>query len=339
MSGGSGEFWAGRRVFVTGATGFLGSWMVQELRRRRAFVVGLVRDIPAEPLLFDEALSRPDFSVHGRLEDYDCLLRVLNEYDIETVFHLAAQPLVGVAFSEPRGTFEANIRGTWNMLEACRQVATVKRIVVASSDKAYGIAERLPYDEEMPLEGRAPYDVSKSCADLIAQAYYATYDLPVCVTRSANFYGGGDFNFSRIVPGTIRSVFRGEPPVLRSDGTPIRDYIFIGDVVGGYLTLAEAMDRGEIRGRAYNFSIETPLPVLAITERILALMGRADLRPVILKVAKAEIPEQHLSAARARRELGWRPQYGLEQGLAETVAWYRAYFARSAGDNVSISER
>ena len=332
MSGGSSEFWAGRRVFVTGATGFLGSWMVQELRRRGAFVVGLVRDIAAEPLLFDEALSRSDFSVFGRLEDYDCLLRALNEYDIETVFHLAAQPLVGVALNEPRGTFEANIRGTWNLLEACRQVAAVKRVVVASSDKAYGIAERLPYDEEMPLEGCAPYDVSKSCADLIAQAYYTTYDLPVCVTRSANFYGGGDLNFSRIVPGTIRSALRGEPPVLRSDGTPIRDYIFIGDVVDGYLTLAEAMEREEIRGRAYNFSIETPLSVLAITERILALMGRTDLRPVILKVAKAEIPEQHLSAARARRELGWRPRYGLGQGLAETVAWYRAHLARFAGN-------
>jgi CDP-glucose 4,6-dehydratase len=323
------DFWAGRRVFVTGATGFLGSWMVRELRRRGAFVVGLVCDIPAEPLLFDEALSRPDFFVFGRLEDYDCLLRALNEYDIETVLHLAAQPLVGVALNEPRGTFEANIRGTWNMLEACRQVATVKRVVVASSDKAYGIAVRLPYDEEMPLEGRAPYDVSKRCADLIAQAYHTTYDLPVCVTRSANFYGGGDLNFSRIVPGTIRSVLRGEPPVLRSDGTPIRDYIFIRDVVDGYLTLAEAMEREEIRGRAYNFSIETPLSVLAITERILALMGRTDLPPVILNVAKAEIPEQHLSAARARRELGWRPRFGLEQGLAETVAWYRLYFARS----------
>jgi CDP-glucose 4,6-dehydratase len=218
------------------------------------------------------------------------------------------------------------------MLEACRQVATVKRIVVASSDKAYGIAARLPYDEEMPLEGRHPYDVSKSCADLIAQAYHATYGLPVCVTRSANFYGGGDLNFSRIVPGTIRSALRGERPVLRSDGTPIRDYIFIRDVVDGYLTLAEAMEWGEIRGRAYNFSIETPLSVLAITERILALMGRADLRPVILDVAKAEIPEQHLSAARARRELGWRPHYGLEQGLVETIAWYRGYFARSDHD-------
>ena len=321
-------FWNGRRVFVTGATGFLGSWLVRELRHRGAMVVGLVRDLPAEPLLLEDALARPDLSVHGRLEDFDVLLRALNEYEIETVFHLAAQPLVGVAFNAPRGTFDANIRGTWNMLEACRQVATVKRVVAASSDKAYGTAPRLPYDEEMPLAGRHPYDVSKSCADLIAQAYHATYRLPVCVTRSANFYGGGDLNFSRIVPGTIRSVFRGEAPVLRSDGTPIRDYIFIRDVVDGYLTLAAAMDRAEVPGRAYNFSIEMPLSVLEITGRILALMDRPDLRPVILNTARAEIPAQHLSAARARRELDWSPRYGLGQGLTETIAWYRHYLAK-----------
>jgi CDP-glucose 4,6-dehydratase len=325
------QFWSARRVLVTGATGFLGAWLVRELRHRGAFVVGLMRDRPAEPLLSDDALAQPDFSVFGQLEDYDCLLRALDKYEVETVFHLAAQPLVGIAFNEPRATFEANIRGTWNLLEACRKITTVKRIVVASSDKAYGTAPHLPYNEEMPLAGRHPYDVSKSCADLIAQAYHATYALPVCVTRSANFYGGGDLNFSRIVPGTIRSVLRNEKPVLRSDGTLIRDYIFIRDV-GGYLTLAEAMDRPDIHGRAYNFSIEAPLSVLDITNRILALMQRTDLPPAILKNAQGEIAAQHLSAARARRELGWSPQYGLDQGLTETIAWYKSYFVRHSGE-------
>jgi CDP-glucose 4,6-dehydratase len=325
----AGNYWEGQRVFVTGTTGFLGSWMVLELHQRGAFVVGLVRDLPRESLLLADEQSRPDYTVLGHLEDYECLLRGLNEYEIDTVMHLAAQPIVGTAFREPRATFEANIRGTWNMLEACRQTSTVKRVVVASTDKAYGTAPKLPYDETMPLEGRHPYDVSKSCADLIAQAYHVTYDLPVCITRFANFYGGGDLNFSRIVPGTILSVLRGEAPVLRSDGTMIRDYIFIRDVVSGYLTLAEAIDQPEIRGRAYNFSVDIPLSVLQLTEEILSVMGREDLRPVILNVAKAEIAEQHLSAARARRELNWRPLYDLKAGLVETVAWYRDYLSRT----------
>jgi CDP-glucose 4,6-dehydratase len=330
MSGARTGFWHGRRVFVTGASGFLGSWMVRELRGKGAFVVALVRDLPRIPSLLGTELSLPDFSVLGRLEDYDCLVRALNEYEIETVMHLAAQPLVGTALRDPRGTFEANIRGTWNLLEACHQIPTVKRVVVASTDKAYGTADRLPYDEAMPLLGRHPYDMSKSCADIIAQGYHATYKLPVCITRCANFYGGGDLNFSRIVPGTIQSVLRGEAPVLRSDGTMIRDYIYIHDVVGGYLRLAEAMEQPELWGRAYNFSIEAPLSVIQVTEKILAAMGRQDLRPVILNDAKAEILEQHLSAARARRELDWRPKHTLEDSLKETVAWYRTWFEQHA---------
>ena len=304
--------------------------MVEELRRRGAFVVGLIRDLPFKPSILGTELSRPDFSVIGKLEDYDCLLRSLNEYEIESVMHLGAQPIVSTALRDPRGTFEANIRGTWNLLEACRQVSTVRRIVVASTDKAYGTADRLPYDETMPLLGRHPYDVSKSCADMIAQGYHATYNLPVCITRCANFYGGGDLNFSRIVPGTIRLVLHGEAPVLRSDGTMIRDYIYIRDVVGGYLQLAEAMDRPETWGRAYNLSIERPLSVIDITKKILAVMGRQDLRPIILNEVKAEIQEQHLSAARARQELNWRPRHSLEESLVETVAWYRGYFGQPA---------
>ena len=322
-------FWNGRNVFVTGSGGFLGAWMLKELRARGAFVVGLMRDQPggaSHPVHPD---AQPDFVVYGRLEDYECLLRALNEYEIETVLHLAAQPIVGTAYRNPRSTFEANIRGTWNLLDACREISTVRRIIVASSDKAYGNAERLPYDELMPLLGRHPYDVSKSCADLIAQSYHLTYGLPVSITRAANFFGGGDLNFNRIIPGTIRSVLNGTPPILRSDGTMIRDYIYVRDVVAAYLLLAEAMDDEKFWGQAYNFSLEMQLSALEITKKILDVMGRADLPPVILSEAKAEIPVQYLSAARARRELGWLPRFSMEDSLTETVDWYRTYLSNA----------
>jgi CDP-glucose 4,6-dehydratase len=327
-----GGFWRGRNVLVTGSSGFLGSWMVKELRARGAFVVGLLRDKPGRAVTAMHQDAEPDFVVHGQLEDYDCLLRAVNEYEIDCVMHLAAQPIVGTAYRDPRATFEANIRGTWNLLEACRQITTVKRIVVASSDKAYGTAERLPYDESMPLLGRHPYDVSKSCADMIAQAYHETYGVPVAITRAANFYGGGDLNFNRIVPGTIRSVLSGKPPVLRSDGTMVRDYIYVRDIVAAYLRLAEAMDDERFRGQAYNFSVEKPLTVLEITRKVLEAMGRPDVKPVILNEVKGEIPTQYLSAARARRELGWVPQFTLEESLAETFDWYKTYLG-STGES------
>jgi CDP-glucose 4,6-dehydratase len=328
MNSGAG-FWTGRRVFVTGCRGFLGSWMVQELRRRGAFVVGLVRDVPADPPLLGGREAVPSYTVLGRLEDFDCLLRALNEYDIETVLHLGAQAIVGTALRNPRSTFEANILGTWNLLEACRQTAAVKRIIVASSDKAYGTSERQPYSEELPLAGRFPYDVSKSCADLIAQAYHASYGLPVCITRFANFFGGGDLNFSRLVPGTILSALRGQPPVLRSDGTMVRDYIYVLDGVAAYLVLAEAMEQPALWGSAFNFSLERPLSVLQVTQMILTTMGRDDLQPVILDEVRAEISVQHLSAARARSELAWQPRYSLEESLAETIEWYRRHLHRA----------
>jgi len=330
-----GGFWRGRNVFVTGSSGFLGSWMVKELRARGAFVVGLLRDQPGRVVTAMHLDAEPDFVVHGQLEDYDCLLRTVNEYEIDCVMHLAAQPIVGTAYRDPRATFEANIRGTWNLLEACRQIATVKRIVVASSDKAYGTAERLPYDESMPLLGRHPYDVSKSCADMIAQAYHETYRVPVAITRAANFYGGGDLNFNRIVPGTIRSVLEGKPPVLRSDGTMVRDYIYVRDIVAAYLRLAEAMDDERFRGQAYNFSVEKPLTVLEITRKVLKAMGRPDVEPVILNEVKGEIPTQYLSAAKARRELGWVPQFTLEESLAETFDWYRTYLGSAGASSPS----
>jgi CDP-glucose 4,6-dehydratase len=320
------SFWTDRNVFVTGATGFLGSWMVAELNSRGANVVGLVRDISRTANERLIANARIDFTVFGQLEDFDLLLRTINEYEIDTVFHLGAQPIVGSANRNPRSTFEANIRGTWNVLEACREVSTVRRVVIASSDKAYGEQPRLPYDESMPLQGRHPYDVSKSCTDLISQTYHNTYGLPVCITRCGNFFGGGDLNFSRIVPGTIRSVLNEQPPVIRSDGTLIRDYVYVRDVVLFYLHLAEAMDDQTIHGHAFNYSTESQFTVLAITELILRLLNREDLRPIILNEAKGEIPHQYLSAEKARRVLNWTPRYSIEESVTETISWYRQYF-------------
>jgi len=249
--------------------------------------------------------------VHGCVEDYFVLERALNEYEIETVFHLAAQTIVTTANRNPLSTFESNIKGTWNILEACRRSPLVKRMVAASSDKAYGDQEKLPYDEKTPLEGRHPYDVSKSCADLICRAYYETYRLPVCVTRCGNFYGGGDLNFNRIVPDTIRSVINGKQPVIRSDGTYVRDYFYIEDGVEAYLLLAEKMDDPRIHGEAFNFSNELQITVTEMVNKVLEAM-KSDLKPVILDKAGNEIKHQYLSAKKAREVLGWKPKYTLE---------------------------
>lgn len=324
------KFWRDRNVFVTGATGFLGSWMIAELNRRGANVVGLVRDVTAAGKTRLIPGSQPAFQVFGALEDHEVLLRAVNEYEVDTVMHLGAQPIVGIANRNPRSTFEANIRGTWNLLDACRQVPTVKRVVIASSDKAYGEQPTLPYDESMPLQGKHPYDVSKSCTDLIAQTYHNVYRTPVCITRCGNFFGGGDLNFSRIVPGTIRSVLNGERPVIRSDGTMIRDYVYVRDVAEFYLFLAECMEDDKLHGEAFNYSTESQLNVLEITRMILRLTGREDLEPQILNEAKAEIPHQYLSSAKAREMLGWQTRYTIEDGLRETIAWYREYFKESA---------
>jgi CDP-glucose 4,6-dehydratase len=325
------SFWRDRNVFVTGSTGFLGQWLTADLLRAGANVVVLVRDsIPRRHLCFPEHMDRVTV-VRGELEDYPLLERSLNEYEIETVFHLAAQAIVGIANRSPLSTFESNIRGTWQLLEACRRASTVKRIVLASSDKAYGEQKTLPYDESMPLQGSHPYDVSKSCADLIAATYFKTYRLPVCVTRCGNFYGGGDLNFNRIVPGTIRSVFRGQRPVIRSNGTLVRDYFYVRDGAAAYMMLAEQMlEKGAV-GEAFNFSNETQTTVRDLVRMILRLMGKSRLQPVILNEAQHEIGNQHLSAAKARSSLGWKPRYTLEQGLKEAITWYRKFLARKDG--------
>ncbi|MCL6581412.1 MAG: GDP-mannose 4,6-dehydratase [Firmicutes bacterium] len=319
------SFWSGRRVLVTGATGFVGSWLVQALVDAGSDVVCLVRDrVPGSWLVRSGYIDRVTV-VSAALEDHH-LERVLAEYEVETVFHLAAQTIVGTANRSPLGTFEANVRGTWNILEAARaRRDTVHRVVVASTDKAYGEQPTLPYTEDMPLRGRHPYDVSKSCADLIAQAYFHTYGLPVGIARCGNIYGGGDLNFNRVIPGTIRAALAGERPVVRSDGSLTRDYLYVKDAVRGYLALGEALDQPGVHGEAFNFGTGRPVSVREVVATVLSLCGRPDLEPVVLGQAVPEIPHQWLSAEKAHRVLGWRAEWALEAGLAETIAWYRAY--------------
>ncbi len=319
-------FWKNRRVFVTGATGLLGSWMVEELLRRGADVTCLIRDwVPRSKLIESDFLARVNV-VRGELEDYTVLLRALNEYEIDTVFHLGAQTIVGTASRSAVSTFEANIRGTWNLLEACRNCAKlVQRVIAASSDKAYGAHDQLPYTEDTPLRGRFPYDVSKSCADLIVLSYFHTYQTPVAVTRCGNLYGGGDLNFNRLIPGTIRSGLQDEAPIIRSDGTFIRDYFYVRDAVDAYLRLAEKLPDERFMGEAFNFGTETPMSVLELVNRILRLLDRTTLVPRVLNEANHEIPKQYLDCSKAKQMLDWQPKYTLEDGLRETITWYQEY--------------
>ncbi len=317
-------FWTDRNVFVTGATGLLGSHMVAELVARGANVVCLVRDQVSQSHFARLKMEDKTVIVRGKLEDYDLLERALNEHEIETVMHLGAQTIVGTAKRNPLSTWEANVRGTYNLLEACRRnERTIGRVLVASSDKAYGDQPKLPYEEDAPLEGRFPYDCSKSCTDLISRSYFESYKVPVCITRCGNLFGPGDLNWNRIVPGTIRSAIRNEAPIIRSDGKFIRDYVYVGDAVAAYLELAEAMDRPDVVGKAFNFSDERPQDVIEIVGCILKAAGREDLEPVIQNQASLEIRDQYLSATRARELLGWKPRFGLEEGLQLTVAWYK----------------
>jgi len=325
------NFWKDKNVFVTGCTGFLGSWLTKALVERGANVVGLIRDLVPRSNLNRSGFKDRINVVRGELENYFTLERILNEYEINTVFHLGAQTIVSIANRDPLSTFKANIKGTWNLLEACRRISTVRRIVIASSDKAYGEHKKLPYDEKTPLQGSHPYDVSKSCVDLISQAYYKTYHLPVCITRCGNFYGGGDLNFNRIVPGTIKSIIYNTPLIIRSDGSYIRDYFYVLDAVEAYLFLAEKMDSMKIYGEAFNFSNEIQVTVLELVHKILKLMGRKDLKPKILNQVKGEIRHQYLSAEKARKLLGWKPEYTLEEGLKGTIEWYRAFFEELEG--------
>jgi len=307
------------KVLVTGATGILGSWLTKALVDRGDEVACLVRDEVPGSNFHLLGLPRRVATIRGVLENYADVVRAFNEYEVEVCYHLGAQAIVGVGNRNPLSTFESNIRGSWNVLEAARHHRGLRRLVFASSDKAYGDLDTLPYTEDMPLRGSNPYDASKSCADLLAQCYLRTYRLPVAIVRCGNLYGGGDFNFTRIIPGTILSVLRGRRPVIRSDGTPLRDYLYVKDAVSAYLALGDSEETGP-----FNFGTETPTSVLEVVRKILRQMG-SRLRPAILDEAPHEIARQWLSCARARERLGWRPRYDLDRGLAETIAWYRRH--------------
>ncbi len=323
------SFWHDRSVFVTGASGLVGSATVAELISKGASVVILQRDWVPDAELVRSGATQHVSIVRGDLSSISLLERVLGEYEVQTVLHLAAQAIVGVANKNPLSTFESNVRGTWNLLEACRRSPLISEIVVASSDKAYGDQPTLPYTEDMPLLARHPYDVSKACTDLIAQSYAMTFSLPLAISRCGNFYGPGDLNWNRIVPGTIRSVLRGKRPIIRSDGTFLRDYFFVEDGAAAYLTLAENMSANSaLHGHVFNFSTEEPLTVLTLTDRILTLM-QSNLTPIVKNEATHEILKQHLSAKKAKTLLNWTPKYSLEEGLIKTIAWYTQFFSQS----------
>jgi CDP-glucose 4,6-dehydratase len=320
------KFWTDRRTLVTGATGLLGSWLTLRLLELGAEPVLLVRDWVPQSELVRSGIIDKCRVVRGDLCDLEFIERVLAEYEIETVFNLAAQTIVTIANASPLSTFESNIQGTWVLLEACRRVPFVKQIVTASSDKAYGEQKVLPYKEDMALQGQHPYDVSKSCADLIAHSFAHSYGLPVAITRCGNFYGGGDLNWNRIVPGTIRSVLRGNAPVIRSDGKFLRDYIYVEDGADACILLAEKLaENPKLAGEAFNFSTESPLTVMELVRNILKQMN-SKLEPQVLSQASNEIRDQYLCSEKARQVLAWKPKYNLDEALKRTIDWYADYF-------------
>ena len=317
-------------MLVTGGTGLLGGWLVRRLVAHGAAVVCLVRDWVPRAELLRLPLPAAVILVRGDVEDREVLERALGEYEIATVFHLAAQTIVQIANRNPISTFATNIGGTWALLEACRRSPAVRQIVLASSDKAYGDHEKLPYSEDAPLQGRHPYDVSKSCADLIGQSYALSFELPVAITRCGNFYGAGDLNWNRIVPGTIRSVLRGQRPVIRSDGSYVRDYFYVEDGAAAYMLLAEKLAADpSLRGEAFNFSNEVQVTVREVVDGILQKMG-SSLEPDVRNEVQREIRHQYLSAEKARQRLGWKPLFTLDEGLARTIEWYREHLGRDA---------
>jgi CDP-glucose 4,6-dehydratase len=317
------DFWESKNVFITGADGFIGAWIAKTLVEKKANVFVIMRDIrrvcSLDLLKIKDRLN----IIHGDIIDLACVERIINEKEIDTVFHLAAQALVGIANQGPLSTFESNIKGTWNILEACRLNKNVKRVVVASSDKAYGVQKDLPYKEDAPLLGLFPYDASKVCADVLARCYHKTFNLPVAVTRNANTYGGADLNFSRIIPDAVCSVLKDKQFIIRSDGKFERDYMYVKDAVSAYLVLAENVEKDEVRGQAFNFGSGKPVSVLSLFEKIAEACGKKEIKPKILGAAKNEIDRQYLSIEKVKKMFSWQPKYSLEAGLKETVGWYK----------------
>ena len=320
--------WKNKNIFITGGDGFVGGWLARKLVEKGAHVIILVRDIKNEATYKLFHLEPKIVQVIGDVKDYHLLQRVLNEYGVDTCFHLAAQALVQIATNSPIPTFESNIMGTWHVLEACRNARTIKRVIVASSDKAYGVQKKLPYTEASPLLGLFPYDASKACADILSRSYFASYGLPVAVTRNANTYGGGDINFSRIIPDAIRCLLTGKKLVIRSDGTPERDYMYAQDAAEAYIVLAKQLERQEVQGEAFNFGTGKLISVLDLFEKIAVLCDRPYKKPKILGKARNEIDRQYLAIDKAKRILKWKPIYSLEEGLKETIAWYKKYLSQ-----------
>ncbi|MFH1751046.1 MAG: NAD-dependent epimerase/dehydratase family protein [Candidatus Micrarchaeota archaeon] len=326
-NGGDG-FWHDKNIFITGASGFVGGAVLRKLVDAGANTVALVRDFVPKSQLFESGLYSKTVMVHGNLEDYGLIRRTLAEYEIQVIFHVGAQTQVTTALADPIGTFEANIEGSWNVLEAARNSKSIESVVVSSSDKAYGIPDKLPYTEDMALKGAFPYEVSKSCVDLIAHSYFKTYGLPVTITRCGNTYGEGDLNFRRLIPKVIKYVECGMPLAMRSDGSPKRDFVYLGDIVDAYLLLGSSAHGNGIAGEAFNFSSGRAFVVRDVVKLMLKLMG-SDMLPNWAQLAEKEIPEQYLSIEKAKRVLGWEPKTDLETGLKRTISWYRDFLKNS----------